>query len=136
MNGKYYVIIHSILNITYSDIPPPFPLCSSRSSFVHHLPHTRTWMNQLLLLFSGALLLVSPTSAFYLPGIAPKDFVEGDQVPLHVNALQAIKSVLPYDFYNERFHFCKPEKVQDDGESLGSVLLGDRLKSSAFDVRP
>jgi hypothetical protein len=74
-------------------------------------------------------------TAFYLPGIAPTYFKLGDNVTLHVNALQAYKSVLPYDQYYERLHFCQPATIQYDGENLGSVLMGDRLKNSKFKVR-
>ncbi len=85
---------------------------------------------------AAALAMVSmEVSGFYLPGIAPKDFKANDPVPLHVNALEALKSAIPYDYYNSHFHFCQPTQgIQSDGESLGSVLLGDRLKNSPFDV--
>ncbi|KAI9279641.1 hypothetical protein BY458DRAFT_431578 [Sporodiniella umbellata] len=43
------------------------------------------------------------------------------------------RSLISYDYYDKRFHFCQPEggaKVQP--ESLGSVLFGDRILSSPF----
>ncbi|KAI8327012.1 hypothetical protein EDC96DRAFT_453665 [Choanephora cucurbitarum] len=43
------------------------------------------------------------------------------------------KSVLSYDYYDERFHFCAPEGgAQKQAESLGSVLFGDRIFTSPF----
>lgn len=79
--------------------------------------------------------LVFATKAFYLPGIAPNDFKKDDSVEVHVNTLQSEMSALPYDFYFDRFKFCTPkEGVRYDGESLGSILWGDRLKNSAFKV--
>ncbi|KAI9269610.1 hypothetical protein EDC94DRAFT_633449 [Helicostylum pulchrum] len=43
------------------------------------------------------------------------------------------KSVLSYDYYDERFHFCKPEGgPKKKTESLGSVLFGDRIYTSRF----
>lgn len=33
------------------------------------------------------LLFAATARAFYLPGAAPRDFLEGDDVPLFVNAL-------------------------------------------------
>ncbi|KAI9488770.1 hypothetical protein BDB00DRAFT_846904 [Zychaea mexicana] len=93
---------------------------------------------------SAALFLlalgVSKTNAFYLPGVAPIDYVNGDAVPLYVNSLtpmsnQQLKSVLAYDYYDPRFHFCQPEGgPQQQSESLGSILFGDRIFTSPFEL--
>ena len=102
-----------------------------------------------LLSLMGSLFLLAllPSSgAFYLPGSAPRSFAEGDSVPLLVNALspqigskKQLQSLLSYDYYNPKFHFCRPGNGKTDpkkvSESLGSVLFGDRLYESAFDVR-
>ncbi|KAJ3091896.1 hypothetical protein HK102_012818 [Quaeritorhiza haematococci] len=43
--------------------------------------------------------------------------------------------VLPYDYYYEQFHFCRPKNgPSSKPESLGSILFGDRLYSSSFDL--
>ncbi|KAE8393484.1 hypothetical protein ETB97_005875 [Aspergillus alliaceus] len=91
------------------------------------------------------LLLVAPslTGAFYLPGVAPTSYDQGQSVPLYVNHLtpglaqqdEQLHSVFSYDFYHPAFHFCSPE----DGpkyirESLGSILFGDRIQSSPFEL--
>jgi hypothetical protein len=40
------------------------------------------------------------------------------------------------DYYAPEFHFCQPEGgPQKVSESLGSILFGDRIFTSAFDVR-
>ncbi|KAJ3216498.1 hypothetical protein HDU67_009365 [Dinochytrium kinnereticum] len=54
--------------------------------------------------------LVAVSDAFYLPGVAPKDYKAGDKVELHVNALSSALTVLPYDQYYPQFHFCAPDK--------------------------
>ncbi|KAI8617330.1 hypothetical protein BC830DRAFT_116023 [Chytriomyces sp. MP71] len=87
----------------------------------------------------GALItaaLASLASAYYLPGFPPQDYEEGDPVQLTVNALTSMdsRSLLPYDYYYPKFHFCKPEKLEVERESLGSVLFGDRLYNSPFEV--
>ena len=91
-----------------------------------------------------ALLASAPAYAIYLPGAAPHDYVRGDPVPLLVNALTPqvgnrdleIKSVLAYDHYDPRFHHCEPKGgATKQSEALGAILFGDRLRSSAFDVR-
>lgn len=79
-------------------------------------------------------------NAFYLPGVAPIDYANGDNVPLYVNSLtpmsnQQLKSLLAYDYYDPRFHFCQPEGgPQQQSESLGSIMFGDRIFSSPFQV--
>ena len=78
------------------------------------------------------LFLTTISNAFYLPGVAPRDYQKEDLVPLLVNALTAQDSLLPFDYYNPNFNFCKPDKVESQRESLGSILFGDRLFTSNF----
>lgn len=41
-----------------------------------------------------------------------------------------------YDYYDPGFGFCKPQDApKQQSESLGSVLFGDRLYDSPFEVR-
>ncbi|KAJ1673138.1 Transmembrane 9 super member 2, partial [Spiromyces aspiralis] len=100
------------------------------------------------LLVVGAIAVVAriatPTSAFYLPGLAPQDYKEGDLVPLHVNSItpssgdtvRKPESVVSYSFYDSRFHFCQPPgNPQPVNEWLGSILFGDRIFTSAFEIR-
>ncbi|KAH7369234.1 endomembrane protein 70 [Plectosphaerella cucumerina] len=90
-------------------------------------------------------LLAAPqlASAFYLPGVAPASYKKGDRVPLNVNSIKPVAapsdarlhSVVSYDYYHPAFQFCAPE----DGpvyvpESLGSILFGDRIMSSPFEL--
>ncbi|ORX43684.1 hypothetical protein DM01DRAFT_1295802 [Hesseltinella vesiculosa] len=47
----------------------------------------------------------------------------------------SVKSVISYDYYDEQFHFCAPEGgPKQQAESLGSVLFGDRIFSSPFQL--
>lgn len=46
-------------------------------------------------------------SAFYVPGVRPISFKDGDAVPLKVNALTSTHTQIPRDYY--RLPFCKPE---------------------------
>ncbi|KAJ2747932.1 Transmembrane 9 super member 2 [Coemansia sp. BCRC 34301] len=91
---------------------------------------------------SGLLALTQQSSAFYLPGIAPHDYKIGDKVDLLVNSLtpslnaeDKLESVLSYNYYDERFHFCRPKDGPKAAhESLGSILFGDRIYGSAFSL--
>ncbi|AEO60735.1 hypothetical protein MYCTH_2096246 [Thermothelomyces thermophilus ATCC 42464] len=92
-----------------------------------------------------AALLAGPqlVSAFYLPGVAPTSYKEGDPVPLYVNSIRPtagpdamLHSVVSYDYYHPLFQFCKPpDGPQSVGESLGSILFGDRIKTSPFELK-
>lgn len=87
------------------------------------------------------LLLTAPTlsAAFYLPGVAPTSYDDGQSVPLYVNHLtpgiaqqdEQLHSVFSYDYYHPAFRFCAPENgPKDVRESLGSILFGDRIQTS------
>ncbi|KAI8868920.1 hypothetical protein GQ42DRAFT_34731 [Ramicandelaber brevisporus] len=93
---------------------------------------------------SALLALTGCVSSFYLPGVGPRDYHHGDSVDLHVNTLRPIlaadstklKSVLPLDYYSEQFHFCKPAGgPKAVSESLGSILFGDRIFTSPFELK-
>lgn len=91
-----------------------------------------------------ASLLTSSASAFYFPGVAPTSYKQGDLVPLEVNPLTPadsqhdpkLRSVFSYDYYHPPFHFCQPEGgPKDIRESLGSILFGDRIQTSPFELK-
>ncbi|KAI0393200.1 endomembrane protein EMP70 [Xylariaceae sp. FL0594] len=91
----------------------------------------------------SALLLPQLSSAFYLPGVAPTSYKPGDAVPLFVNSIKPIAaedarlhSVLSYDYYDPRFQFCQPDGgPKYVSESLGSILFGDRIMTSPFNLK-
>ncbi|KAI8629339.1 endomembrane protein EMP70 [Xylariaceae sp. FL1651] len=94
-------------------------------------------------LLSAFLALPQLTVAFYLPGVAPTSYKRGDSVPLFVNSIKPVAapdarlhSVLAYDYYEPRFQFCQPEGgPKYVSESLGSILFGDRIMTSPFDLK-
>ncbi|KAI0789132.1 Nonaspanin TM9SF [Abortiporus biennis] len=98
-------------------------------------------------LLPGSLLLsfLASSNAFYLPGAAPHDYARGDEVKLLVNALTPmlagtdnakLKSLINYDYYNPQFHFCEPEGGhKSEPESLGSILFGDRIFNSPYNIK-
>lgn len=91
------------------------------------------------------LLGIRLTNAFYLPGVAPTSYGKDEQVPLFVNHItpsikhddsKAKTYVYSYDYYLPRFHFCLPEHgPQKQPESLGSIMFGDRIFNSPFDIK-
>ena len=99
------------------------------------------------LLASGAAIysfLISGASAFYLPGVAPTTYKANDRVELNVNHLtpalsdkdSQLHSVFSFDYYHPAFRFCRPENgPRDVSESLGSILFGDRILTSPFELK-
>lgn len=89
------------------------------------------------------LQLAATAAGFYLPGAAPKDYSDGDLVPLLVNALtpqlsahSELKSIISYDHYHPKFHFCQPpDGPKSQREAIGSILFGDRLYNSPFEIK-
>ncbi|TPX36648.1 hypothetical protein SmJEL517_g01326 [Synchytrium microbalum] len=64
----------------------------------------------------------------------PRNYASADPVSLYVNALSSSETLLPYDFYHPRLHFCRPDEIKSQPESLGSILFGDRLVNSRFEL--
>ncbi|GAV52793.1 hypothetical protein ZYGR_0AI00750 [Zygosaccharomyces rouxii] len=97
-------------------------------------------------------LLTSLVKAFYLPGVAPTTYHSDDEIQLLVNHLtpstyfqhededgNLVKGdkehyLYSYDYYYNKFHFCQPEKVAKQPESLGSIIFGDRIFNSPFQL--
>ncbi|KAJ0263992.1 Transmembrane 9 superfamily member 7 [Hirschfeldia incana] len=75
-------------------------------------------------------LSFSLSRAFYLPGVAPRDFQKGDPLYVKVNKLSSTKTQLPYDYYY--LNYCKPPKIVNNAENLGEVLRGDRIENSVY----
>ncbi|KAI9342886.1 hypothetical protein BDR26DRAFT_819379 [Obelidium mucronatum] len=88
------------------------------------------------MLIGPLAFLATTATAFYLPGMAPKNYAKGQSVELLVNALSSPDSALSYDQYYDAFRFCEPEggkKAQS--ENLGSMLFGDRFYDSRFKLK-
>ncbi|KAJ1413108.1 Nonaspanin [Sesbania bispinosa] len=86
------------------------------------------------LAFSAVLLLlIHGAHCFYLPGVAPQDFIKGDTLQVKVNKLTSTKTQLPYSYYS--LPYCAPKKIQDSAENLGEVLRGDRIENSLYEFK-
>lgn len=84
--------------------------------------------------FLATVVAVSHTAAgFYLPGVAPQNYEDGDRVELKVNKLSSVHTQLPYDYYSLRF--CKPDGgIKTYAENLGEFLSGDRIENSPYEL--
>eukprot|EP00505_MAST-04D_sp_SCG-Rhode-Island_P001055 Stramenopile-MAST_4_protein_1055 len=76
---------------------------------------------------------IACSSAFYLPGVAPRDYHDGDVVDLKVNSMTSYLTKLPYKYYSLKF--CEPDGgIKDMAENLGEVLSGDRIENSKYEL--
>lgn len=71
--------------------------------------------------------------AFYLPGVAPKDFHQDEPGSFKVNKLSSVKAQLPYEYYS--LAYCPPDEIKSSAENLGEVLRGDRILNSKFEFK-
>jgi len=78
------------------------------------------------------ILFIASSSAFYLPGVAPKDYADRDLVGLKVNSLTSTHTQLPYPYYS--LPFCAPNPIEDVVENLGEILTGDRIENSLYKI--
>lgn len=92
-------------------------------------------------MLTSAIALLAPVSAWYLPGIAPTDYDEGERVPVLVNRLTVDPSIGGssaaggLDYFNPHLKFCTPQEgKQARGGSLGSILFGDRIYDSPIEI--
>jgi transmembrane 9 superfamily protein 2/4 len=78
-------------------------------------------------------LWLSPSAGFYLPGVAPREYLDDDKVEMKVNSLTSVKTQLPYRYYS--LPFCVPDQVLQRVENLGEILAGDEIENSPYDLR-
>ena len=87
------------------------------------------------------VLVVQLTSAFYLPGLAPKTYCKKSfatkacpsNLDIFVNRLDSVESVLPYEY--SHFDFCKADgDEKSPSENLGQVVFGERIRPSPYKV--
>ncbi len=79
------------------------------------------------------LLVAQVARGFYLPGVAPRDYLPGERVDLKVNKLTSTKTQLPYEYY--MVPFCQPDTLETVAENLGEVLRGDKIMNSNYELK-
>jgi transmembrane 9 superfamily protein 2/4 len=74
---------------------------------------------------------LSPTSAFYVPGVKSETFEKGADIPLKVNSMTSIHTQIPKAYY--RLPYCEPEGgPQMASENLGEFLAGNKVQNSPY----
>jgi transmembrane 9 superfamily protein 2/4 len=88
------------------------------------------WLSSLVLWMAW---YVSSTHGFYVPGVQPKNFQEGEAIDLKVNALTSTHTQIPRDYY--RLPFCLPEGgPKMASENLGEFLTGNKIQNSPYTI--
>jgi len=77
--------------------------------------------------------LILVCSSFYVPGVAPRQYNDSEQVDLYVNKLTSVLTQLPYGYYSLKF--CPPAQRSQAVENLGQILRGDIIERSPYDIK-
>ena len=81
-------------------------------------------------------LFLQGTIAFYLPGVTPVEYEQGDSLTIKVNSIKSTKTAIPYDYYS--LMFCRPTgggPIKADVENFGEILWGDVIKPSRYQAQ-
>ncbi|XP_013404987.1 transmembrane 9 superfamily member 4 isoform X2 [Lingula anatina] len=71
---------------------------------------------------------------FYVPGVAPVEFADKQDVEVKAVKMTSVKTQLPYEYFS--LPFCAPsEGVEYKAENLGEIFRGDRITNTAFKVK-
>ncbi|XP_027632471.1 transmembrane 9 superfamily member 2 [Tupaia chinensis] len=62
--------------------------------------------------------------------IKPSETSSASSIPLFVNRLDSVESVLPYEY--NTFDFCQDPRKKRPSENLGQILFGERITSSPY----
>jgi transmembrane 9 superfamily protein 2/4 len=80
------------------------------------------------------LICLTQGLAFYLPGVAPREYLDGENVTVKVNSIKSTETAIPYDYYS--IMVCRPEasakKIKAEAENMGEILWGDSIKPSRY----
>ena len=87
-----------------------------------------------LLVVVLALATLWACEAFYLPGVAPREFVAWDPVQPRVGRVSSAKTHIPFDYYE--LPLCEPVgKAKDAPANLGEILTADRYHDAPFQLK-
>lgn len=79
------------------------------------------------------LALCALTDAFIWPGVAPREYKDGEVVPMNANKLSSVRTQISRSYY--ALPFCSPHKLTRAPESLGEVMNGNVVQAAPFELR-
>ncbi|XP_060069369.1 transmembrane 9 superfamily member 2-like [Ylistrum balloti] len=102
------------------------------------LKSAKTSPQNMLKTLSILLGIVSFSTAFYLPGLAPVTYCKQKsencktEVKIFVNRLNSIETIVPYEYHS--FDFCTTDEEHSPVENLGQVVFGERIRPSPYNA--
>lgn len=71
--------------------------------------------------------------AWYLPGIAPREFTDQAEVELKVTDLTSLKTHVPFTYYS--LPFCQPAQIEYERQNLGEELTAGTIQNSPYKLK-
>ncbi|XP_034474040.1 transmembrane 9 superfamily member 4 [Drosophila innubila] len=93
------------------------------------------WVPRLLLLVLAMFCSSVVVDCFYVPGVAPVEFVRGQKIDVKAVKMTSSRTQLPYQYYSLRFCYPKNGTLIFKSENLGEVLRGDRIVNTPYEVQ-
>ncbi|XP_020810277.1 transmembrane 9 superfamily member 4 [Drosophila serrata] len=90
----------------------------------------RPWLLLGLLVALGVV-----ADGFYVPGVAPVEFVQDQKIDVKAVKMTSSRTQLPYQYYSLKFCYPKHGTFIFKSENLGEVLRGDRIVNTPYEVR-
>ncbi|KAH8353770.1 hypothetical protein KR059_005231, partial [Drosophila kikkawai] len=90
----------------------------------------RPWLLLGLLVALGVVV-----DGFYVPGVAPVEFVQDQKIDVKAVKMTSSRTQLPYQYYSLKFCYPKNGTLIFKSENLGEVLRGDRIVNTPYEVR-
>lgn len=90
----------------------------------------RPWLLLGLLVALGVV-----ADGFYVPGVAPVEFVQDQKIDVKAVKMTSSRTQLPYQYYSLKFCYPKNGTLIFKSENLGEVLRGDRIVNTPYEVR-
>jgi transmembrane 9 superfamily protein 2/4 len=70
-----------------------------------------------------ASLLTCSTLAFYIPGVAKKEFLKGANIDIFYNKLESTQTHLPFDY--NYLSFCDKKHAKEGSQNIGQQMMGE-----------
>ena len=86
------------------------------------------------MLYTLLLVLLPGAPGLYVPGVAPADLGQEEDVPVKAVKMTSAQTQLPYEYYS--LEFCKPRSgvVQYFPQNLGQIIRGERVVDTPYMV--
>merc|ERR1719356_2124272 len=87
-----------------------------------------------MLVMTLVMCLVNVSQQFYVPGVAPQDFSDGDKIEVRAIKMTSAHTQLPYEYYS--LDLCKPDQgvLVYSSQNLGQIIRGERIVNTPYSV--